>query len=395
MDTNFDIDIDHHIDDNKNIDSSNQSDIIKDHDEATVSNVKKKESNKPKIDLTYCIKTKLNCITSDNNLKNILHDRTININKIILEGMYLFHIYMLHILSNNICMEIDENTIRRCIRILIPDSAENRKKDDEDTLIKFVNEKYFNLDKSFSSFKGLTSAIDSTTNPYYTNLQLHISRNFKRYQKKYLRSRLRSYAKDNNYNISDSDIKFILHAVQHKINGNSDYSYKIEKRKNKYAQLSNDIKLDNFINNESKILKSCISFDIDTSDELDSKSIKSDKIFHYLKYFFHIESELIKNSVKGIHIIPHFVPKVRSIKWEARALYDVYNVWKLTLNKSHKCIDVISFQDNFDKYFSEMFPKIKIRYKKMLKKITYCTINSNEWLFCFDCIHQIEKQYRR
>ena len=47
---------------------------------------------------------------------------------------------------------------------------------------------------------------------------------------------------------------------------------------------------------------------------------------------------------------------------------------KDTLNDSHQDIDVITFSKQFEKYFSEMFPKIKERYKKMLKK--YPTIRS-------------------
>ena len=65
---------------------------------------------------------------------------------------------------------------------------------------------------------------------------------------------------------------------------------------------------------------------------------------------------------------------MRYIRWEARSLYDIYNKWKLTSNKSFKAISVTNFENEFKKYFSEMFPKIKKRYRKMLKK--YPTIKS-------------------
>ena len=90
-------------------------------------------------------------------------------------------------------------------------------------------------------------AIDPSCDTYYTNLKEHICRNFKKYQKKYLFFKLKSYCTDNKYKISDSNFKFMLFAVQHKVNGNNEYSYKVEKRKNKFEQLSKDINVDNFI----------------------------------------------------------------------------------------------------------------------------------------------------
>ena len=142
----------------------------------------------------FTIKTLLRSITSDNELLTILRDRTFKTNKIILEGSYLFHIYILYILSNNIPLKINGNTIRRCSRILVtgasnsvPTNYENKV---EDELIKFVKHKYFNFNlnlnerdgrhEDFSnSYNGLMDPVDHACDDYFKNLREHIIRNFK------------------------------------------------------------------------------------------------------------------------------------------------------------------------------------------------------------------------
>ena len=73
------------------------------------------------IDEVRVIKCKLyNLIWGNNIEKRSLHTLLLNrihkSNKIILEGIYLFNIYVLYLLSINKHMEINSTTIRRCMR---------------------------------------------------------------------------------------------------------------------------------------------------------------------------------------------------------------------------------------------------------------------------------------
>jgi hypothetical protein len=271
-------------------------------------------------------------------------------------------------------MKITKTTIRRCVRCLIPDSNKSRETGDEkeDELIKIVKDKYFNfstvgerLNEFSNSYKEIMKPIEPTCDAYFTNLKEHIKSNFSKYQKRYLQSNLKSYCQDNNCDISVSNIKFMIYAVQQKVNGNIDYSYRVEKRTSKYAKLADHIKVDKFIEIESQILKNNITTDINVTGEL---KVNKRNIFHYLKYFFHIENELIKRSIKRILILPHFVPKVRYIRWESRPLSQVYNIWKSVTEKLHKDINIEDFEKNFATYYPKMFPGILKKYKKMLKR---------------------------
>src|SRR6185369_8617793 len=64
------------------------------------------------------IKIHLSDIAS-NNIQQIIRDRVFKTNKVILEGIYLFHIYLLHIISSDIHMEIVSRTVRRCMFCLL------------------------------------------------------------------------------------------------------------------------------------------------------------------------------------------------------------------------------------------------------------------------------------
>jgi len=358
------------------------------------------------VDTQYTVKTLLNSVAADNILSTILKERTFKANKIFLEGSYLFNIYLLHILSNNIYMKITTSTIRRCMNLLIfkpvKESVKQKKSkkskeinkvvkqikaragsdQKEFDIINSVKSEHFNFNISvtgdrlndFIKIKAIMKAIEPSCDIYFTNLKEHVCRNFKKYQSKYLLFKLKLYCRDNKYKISDSNLKFMLFNVQHKINGNSDYSYKVEKRKNQFEKLSKDINIDNFILSESKILKDYISFDICTGNEINT--ISETNLFYYLRYFYFIQNEFIekankKESFQKISIIPHLVPKIRYIRWEARSLYAVYNVWKRKLlnnDVTYEDIGVKAFENEFNKYISEMFPKIKDKYINMIKR---------------------------
>jgi len=171
------------------------------------------------------IKIHLSDIAS-NNIQQIIRDRVFKTNKVILEGIYLFHIYLLHIISSDIHMEIVSRTVRRCMLCLLT-GARNSNKDcneDEDEMIKNVKEFYFNFsiegrENDFKYSDAITKPLEDISNTYITNMSVHIALNFKKYQKRYLLCKLKQYCIDNNYDISEQKLKFILHAIQKKING--------------------------------------------------------------------------------------------------------------------------------------------------------------------------------
>ncbi len=92
------------------------------------------------------------------------------------------------------------------------------------------------------------------------------------------------------------DCKFLLFAIQQHINGNSTYSYKTDVRINKYNKLYEKLKIDNFIKQETKILKDCINFNIESGEEI--SSVSDINIFYYLKYFSILLRELTANNNK-------------------------------------------------------------------------------------------------
>ena len=123
--------------------------------------------------------------TESDSLRSIIMDRVIKSNKIILEGVYLFNVYLLYILENNIKMNITTTTIRRCMRTLISGAGKSRSTGDanEDKLINHVKKIYFNnfdedannfaADQSFtfiknSSENGLMKPLEAVCDSYYT-----------------------------------------------------------------------------------------------------------------------------------------------------------------------------------------------------------------------------------
>src|SRR5205085_8037524 len=162
-----------------------------------------------------------------------------------------------------------------------------------------------------------------------------------------------------------TNIRFLLHALQQKINGNQTYSYTKEESIIKFEKLFKEYDLQKFIDNEITNLRECINFQIQTADEL--SSVTSKQIYDYLKYFHVMLKEIINNKEKRFPLIPQLAPKIRYIRLEARPLCDIYNNWKKT------SVNVKLFEKNFRTYLDEMFT-INKKYSKILKK--YPTIRS-------------------
>ena len=412
--------------------------------ESNKTNITKMTKTKDFVEAVSSIKSKLNglIVNTENDgdkLIGIIKSQVCKTNKIVLEGTYLFNIYLLYILENNINMKITQNTIRRCCRHLLINGHKSRKSKkmtdvtdididikedddnyddlendependdlDDDNTDKIINENkteddyildvkknYFNFivdgrESDFTNNKGLMNNIDMLCNTYYTNLKVHICMNFKKYQKRYILSKLikhvdiynkplgninknlnennlqrkrrkkKNIINDDDEFIYDKDIKFVLHAVQQKINGKKTYTYQKEDNKLRYDKLENKLSLNEFIENEKKTLKEFISYKISDEDTL--SKLSDIQLFSYLRYFYHIQKELIKNKDRRINIAPHFAPKNRCIRFSARSLYDIYNRWK------GEEIGVKYFESNLQSYLYKMFD-IEKKYMKILKK---------------------------
>lgn len=265
-------------------------------------------------------------------------------------------------------MDITSNTIRRCIRCIVPNSRKSKKDKNvnEDKLINEIRDTYFKSifkekASEFKNEKSLMKAIEASADTYFNNLELHIRYNFKKYQKRYLLCKLSKFMQ----NCSKYDIKFMLYAIQQKINGNVNYEYKKEASKQKYDKLSNKYNINQFIDNERSILTNIIKFEIDNDDQL--ASVSKSEIFSYLRYFYHMLNELMINNKRSFSIVPHFVPKIRYIRFDYRALCPLYNKWKGSK------LTIAKFKKKFKEYLNEMF-SINTKYKKILKK--YPTVRS-------------------
>ncbi|MBS1736813.1 MAG: hypothetical protein JSS98_09470, partial [Bacteroidetes bacterium] len=337
---------------------------------ANVDSDEPKLKTKKKIDEIHVIKCKLKNVIKKSKgykLRDIIKEHVCRTNKIILEGIYLFNIYILYILEYNKPMTINKSTIRRCARLLLDGAGDSRLTGnvDEDILIKLVRDKYFEFPvedrkHDFSCDENsLMKPVEATCDSYLTNLKLHIGLNFKRYQKRYLMSKLTKYVQLLLGEERLNDCKFILYAVQQHINGNTKFSYRTDERLNRYNQLFEKFKLNGFIEQETKILKEHIKFNIESGQEI--SAVSDEKIFYYLRYFCVLLKELTVNNIKKFSLIPHFAPKNRHIHFEARSLCVIYNKWK------NEKIKIKDFEKNYKKYFDKMFTTKK-RFRKMLKK---------------------------
>ena len=100
--------------------------------ESNKTNITKMTKTKDFVEAVSSIKSKLNglVVNTENDgdkLIGIIKSQVCKTNKIVLEGTYLFNIYLLYILENNINMKITQNTIRRCCRHLLINGHKSRK----------------------------------------------------------------------------------------------------------------------------------------------------------------------------------------------------------------------------------------------------------------------------
>ena len=208
--------------------SDNSFNVQKKEDGEAVTKINKELYNKIEIEIKNL------CLDQKNTLPYLFRKRTLKINKIVLEGIYGFTVYVKYIVKENIPMKINSNTIRRCMRHLIIGANKSKEKcyPEEDKLINSVLDQFFNFsaDGRVNDFTnnedGLMKPAEASADSYFVNLKLHITRNFKRYQRRYLKLKSETFKSECNIQqIPETDINFLLRGLQHKINGNNDFIY--------------------------------------------------------------------------------------------------------------------------------------------------------------------------
>lgn len=333
-------------------------------------------------DNTTSVKFKLNTFAIDGQLKNIIRRRVKKCNMILIEGIFLFNLYILHLCKFDFDISINSNTIRRCVRLLLRDSSSSRKgkngdipnQEEEDTLISIIFNQFNNLlfenrlDIFVDNEDATMKPIEYTCDVYFTNLIQHIETNFKRYQKKYLIAKL-YYLLDGK--LSQAEIRAIIYKIQQHINGNVEYNYISEHKLDRFTKIvnkTNEIRqiIDGFISSEKYTLKSKIQYDI--SHEKTIKLTSKQNILEYLKYFHLILEELNTLGIGGFNIVPQFRPKIRHITFDQRILCPIYNEWK-NVN-----IGTNMFKQNYNKYFDMMFNiRHMNKYRHLLSTHPYIT----------------------
>lgn len=330
---------------------------------------------KPRVVDVKTMKCTLSSISNNDIFKSLMISMVYRYNKISLEAIYLFNIYILHLCNNNLLdNNINTNTIRTCARILIEGARGYRTNPNDDSnkkeyeLLTFIKNNYFNFDTTnrngifINDIESLGKPLDYVADEYITNLTNHINMNFLKFQRRYIITLL-----TNEFNgiLTKTDIKFIIYAIQTRINGSDDYVYKVEKRAIKLNKIFNKSleKLNLFIKREQILLKSIIKDEI----IIENKNIKIDNDYklYYLKYFCVILNALTKQGVKGFTIVPQYIPKIRFITFDARSLAGIYN--KYLKEQCEETVNIKTFESNFKSVYMDKLFNINKKFKRILK----------------------------
>ena len=168
------------------------------------------------------------------------------------------------------------------------------------------------------------------------------------------------------YDIKYSDIKFIIYAIQHWVNDNTNFTYEVDKRRIKLNRIINktiEIKkiIDGIIIDQKKILRDTIHCKIETNRIIES--LPDVRIIEYLNYFYIMLKEINKYNVRGFPIVPQFKTNIKYFRFDSRSLCDIYQEWK-------NCkVGTQTFKTNYKKYFDEMFSiRDMKKYKNTLKR---------------------------
>ena len=335
---------------------------------------------------------KLNRICNDIHLCNIIKEHTFNMNECRILGNKVFTTYILHSLNSNNDITINEKTILTSYRSII-DNVQNprlpkRKKDDNgkfieneinidinnrleyDTITSIVNQYFKKVPSSLNAtYNNYTRPLGLDADAYYVNLKNHISLNFFKYQNRYLLNKMLIIFKDK---LTRDEIKFILFAIQIRINYNNDYIYSVEKRATRFNKIINKNinEILQFIKIEQLNIKTLIKSDLYIKDKVIT-NISYTNIIYFLRYFKLILTFFNNNNMKGFPIVPQYDLKMGYIKFDVLSLSTIYNKWK------NKKLTIKEFSNNYKNYFNQMF-NINIIFKKTLKRFPIVTsINTN------------------
>ena len=331
------------------------------------------------VDDIIAIKCKLNSIVRSSELIKKFRNRAFLDSKIVTVGIQLFTVYINFICSKHHNMPIDLNTIRRCVRALIKDcqgSREIKRKDLDDAIcnlyengaIDYLKVKHFQFVDFYNDFvnshNAMMKPIEACCDTYFTNLKQHIQSNFKKYQKRYLITKLKNALIG--HDIAYPELGFIIYAIQNRVNGNNNYSYEVEERNTKFNEIINktdEIKniIIKFIKDEKKIVEKTIHCEIDKDKVI--KVLPNSRIIEYLQYFYDILKELNRNNVRGFPLVPQFKTNVKHFRFDSRSFCDIYEEWK------NIKVGTDNFDKNYNMYFDEMFLiRSNKKYRHTLKK---------------------------
>lgn len=188
------------------------------------------------------VKCKLITILKNPLWMNVIQDRVDAVNKIRIELYFLLNQYILKMLVSNTHFELDKNTVERMALFVLKRYENIRNKDDEYKRIKMVYTQNY-LPISANKLNDLSpSLIDTISYPFnyiateiLTNIKNHVSLNFKRNNKYYIRSIVNSEFKKDK--LSKSLIMSIINCIMYNVaNKNNDkitiYSDKLAKHNN-------------------------------------------------------------------------------------------------------------------------------------------------------------------
>ena len=311
--------------------------------------------------------------TEKKKLINIFHKHVLNYNKIAIEGMHLFNLYVLYLFrTQKFDIHITANTIAKCMRVLVENVCnfrvtKNKNNIEEAKLIKKVKNKFFNftiLEPNTFIYDGdsYTKPLDSFAVMAFSNIMTATKLNFKKYQARYILFKLQSIVSDTE--VSNGEIKFVLNRIQRTINDEEWHiSNQEEKITNIMEKLNTDDKLNKFISDEKQIILNTFGTKIKiVNNEVDG--INQQNLIKYLNYFSYLLAYIESIDGSRFPIIPHFQPQMNFIHFDSKTLYNVFCEWK---NKSKKLLTPNIFDRKFDFYFHKMF-SVKNKYRSLYRK---------------------------
>jgi hypothetical protein len=333
-----------------------------------------------KKDVIYStIKCKLTSILEHDEFLPLIKDRVEVVNKIWVEAYNLFNLFILNKLRRNHTPHFTCTTIDRCVLFVIGKSNSIRgqtkttmdiQKQIDDTLLKLNNENNeeikIKLDKTMNvlkkekkrliEYKDLKimytlysklknnkleetnfDNIDSIKRPFeylsqqiMVNIMNHISLNFHKFQKRYLKAKV--FDIFSRFKINKSNMYSILNCIKYHVNNKIDTVKIISKKLLKLNNIS--ILKDIMIN---IILEEKMNMPRQIFENVLPSNLK--KNYGYvLKYYYHMINYLEHGEKKRFSLIPQLNFGYTYIKFDKRFISTIYNEWiNKLLTEANNC----------------------------------------------------------